>query len=140
MRITEVVRLDSKGRVLLPSTMREAVGLREGMYVMLTADTELRQISISPFADLKARLAQFRVRMPDVPGSLAKVAQVLADAGVDLIASESRTLQREKLAEWYVIADVSKVSCKLEEVRERLLKRGKAKEVQVEVLKLGAEK
>jgi prephenate dehydratase len=108
------------------------IGIEKGMYVMINADAEKREILISPFADPKAKLAKFRIQMSDVPGSLAKIAKILADAGIDLLASESRTIKRGELAEWHVIADISKRTCEIEELKDKLIEEGGARSVEFE--------
>ena len=94
LRMSELIRLDSKGRVLIPQSVREALGFREGMYLMLIADLDRGEVLLTPFADPEARLMEFRIRLTDVPGALARVANVLADANVDLLHTESRTIRR----------------------------------------------
>jgi len=130
MRMTEIVRIDAKGRVIFPMTVREALGLREGMYVMVIADLDRKEVSIIPFADPEARLMEFRVGFGDAPGALARVAKVLADANVDLLATESRTLHRGEAAEWSAIADVSKCKLDIKELKAKILKDGAAKSVE----------
>ncbi|MEM3550412.1 MAG: AbrB family transcriptional regulator, partial [Candidatus Bathyarchaeia archaeon] len=71
MRISEIVRIDNRGRVTLPSTLREAVGLSEGMFVMLVADIEDKNVKILPFADPEAKLVEFHITIRDIPGALA---------------------------------------------------------------------
>ncbi|MFQ5999414.1 MAG: ACT domain-containing protein [Candidatus Bathyarchaeia archaeon] len=126
--MSEIVRIDSRGRVTMPSSIRDAVRLSEGMYVMLIADLDKKEVRIVPFADPEARLVEFRITFADVPGALAKVASVLAGQGVDLLSSESRTLRRGESAEWFVIADVSKCKCKLEELVQIMVEDEAAKE------------
>ena len=127
--MTEIVRIDSRGRVTMPSSIREAVRLSEGMYVMLIADLEEKEIRITPFADPEAKLVELRITFSDIPGALAKAANVLARQGVDLLSSESRTLRRGKSAEWVVVADVSRCKCKVEELERKIVAEGAAKEV-----------
>jgi len=129
MRMTEIVRIDSRGRVTMPSSLREAVRLSEGMYVMLIADLDEKEVRIVPFADPEAKLIEFRIAFSDMPGALAKAANILAKQGVDLLSSESRTLRRGKSAEWVVVADVSRCKCKLEELEQKIVEEGAAKEV-----------
>jgi len=129
MRMTEVVRVDSRGRVTMPSSIRDAVRLSEGMYVILVADLDKREVRIVPFADPEAKLVEFRVTFADIPGALAKAADALAKQGVDLLSSESRTLRRGESAEWIVVADVSRCKCKLKELEQKVVEAGAAKEV-----------
>ena len=113
----------------MPSSLREAVRLSEGMYVMLIADLDEKEVRIAPFADPEAKLIEFRIAFSDMPGALAKAANILAGQGVDLLSSESRTLRRGKSAEWVVVADVSRCKCKLEELEQKIVEEGAAKEV-----------
>lgn len=129
MRMTEIVRVDSRGRITMPSSIREAVRLSEGMYVMLIADLDAKDIRITPFADPEAKLVELSIAFSDIPGALAKAANILAKQGVDLLSSESRTLRRGRSAEWVVVADVSRCKCTLEELERQIVSEGAAKEV-----------
>ncbi len=129
MRMTEIVRVDSRGRITMPSSIREAVKLSEGMYVMLIADLDAKDIRITPFADPEAKLVELSIAFSDIPGALAKAANILAKQGVDLLSSESRTLRRGRSAEWVVVADVSRCKCTLEELERQIVADGAAKEV-----------
>jgi len=97
---------------------------------MLIADLDNKEVRIVPFADPEARLVEFRITFLDVPGALARAAAVLAEQGVDLLSSESRTLRRGESAEWFAIADVSKSKCKLEELRGKILAEGATRRVE----------
>ncbi len=129
MRMTEIVRVDSRGRITMPSSIREAVRLSEGMYVMLIADLDEKDIRITPFADPEAKLVELSITFSDILGALAKAANILAKQGVDLLSSESRTLRRGRSAEWVVVADVSRCKCTLEELERQIVAEGAAKEV-----------
>ena len=129
MRMTEIIRVDSRGRITMPSSIREAIRLSEGMYVMLIADIEAKEVRIAPFADPEAKLVELSITFSDVPGALAKSASILADQGVDLLSSESRTLRRGKSAEWVVVADISRCKCTLEELKQKIVAEGSTEEV-----------
>ena len=129
MRMTEIVRIDSRGRVTIPSSIREAVRLSEGMYVMLIADLDKKEVRIAPFADPEAKLVELSITFSDVPGALAKSASILADEGVDLLSSESLTLRRGKSAEWVIVADVSRCKCTLKELEKKIAAEGTAEKV-----------
>ncbi len=115
----------------MPSSIRDAVSLSEGIYVMLIADLDDREVRIVPFADPEAKLIEFCITFADVPGALARAADALAKLEVDLLSSESRTLRRGESAEWIVVADVSKCKYELEEIEQRLVEGGAAKEVKL---------
>ena len=129
MRMTEIVRVDSRGRITMPSSIREAVKLSEGMYVMLIADLDKKEIRITPFADPEAKLVEFNITFSDIPGALANAASILADQGVDLLSSESRTLRRGKSAEWVIIADISRCKCSLTELEQKIVAEGNAEAI-----------
>ena len=132
MRMTEIVRVDSRGRITMPSSIREAVKLAEGMYVMLIADLDKKEIRIAPFADPEAKLVEINITFSDSPGALAKAASILAEQEVDLLSSESRTLRRGKSAEWVAVADVSRCKCSLEDLQQRIMADGTAKEIKLQ--------
>ena len=129
MRMTEIVRIDSRGRVTIPSSLREAVRLSEGMYVLVIADLDEREVRIVPYADPAAELVEFRITLTDAPGALANAAETLARNTVDLLSSESRTLRRGRSAEWIIIADISKCTCKLDDLQRKIVEEGNAMEV-----------
>jgi prephenate dehydratase len=99
------------------------MGFSEGMYVMLIAETEEKHVRIVPFADPEAKLIEFQFALSDAPGALAQIASILAENNIDLLSTASRTLKRGELAEWTVIADISKCKCSIEELKRKLLDR-----------------
>ncbi|MEM3439352.1 MAG: AbrB family transcriptional regulator [Candidatus Bathyarchaeia archaeon] len=126
MRVSEIVKMDSKGRILLPSSIRDTLGLSEGMSFLLIAELKTKEIRVLPFADHGAKLSELRVRLRDEPGALANVAAILASKGVDLLWSQSRTLRRGESAEWHAIMDVSKCPLGPGELKALLEREGKA--------------
>ena len=100
MSSSEVVRLDSKGRLMIPSGFRNFLRLKPGSEVIIALDSGKAQLLISPAGEKK--LVLMRIGLSDSPGSLAKVAKLLSDSGVDLISTESRSVERGKSAEWSV--------------------------------------
>jgi len=92
----EISRVDEKGRLLIPSDIRKALGLEPGVEVLV--GVEGRTAVVSPVFD--KRVYEMRIIMGDKPGSLAKIAAFLSKEGFDIIMSESRSLERERSAEW----------------------------------------
>jgi AbrB family looped-hinge helix DNA binding protein len=132
MRVVEIVRVDSRGRITMPSSLRDAMGIAEGMRVMLIGELDKKEIRIIPFADPEAKLIEISVTLSDVRGALAKVATILAKNKIDLLKSESRTLRRGKTAEWVVIADVSQSEISKDEICRKLVSSGLAKDAKWE--------
>ena len=130
MKLSKIVKLDSKGRILIPLSIRTGLGLSKGMYLMIHADLDEKKAHLTPFADPKAKLVNFKITILDAPGALAKVASILAEYGIDLLSSESRTLQRGKLAEWNAIGDISKCKINFNELKKALEKESLIKNIQ----------
>lgn len=86
---------------------------------MLKADLNTREILIQPFTTSEVDLVEFKITLADIPGSLAKCATFLSNHNINLLASESKTIQSGEIAEWIVVADISK--CK-ENIRDLCLK------------------
>jgi len=102
---------------LLPSGIRKAIGLEPGVEVVINVDGKIA--SLSPVFDKK--VYDLRIIMGDKPGSLARIAEFLSKEGFDIIMSESRSLERERSAEWDVTGrysgDFSKFVSKLKTLK-----------------------
>jgi len=109
----EISKVDEKGRLLIPSGVRKVLGLEPGVEVLV--GVEGKKAIISPVFDSKTY--SMRVIMGDSPGTLARIAAFLSKEGFDIIMSESRSLERERSAEWYITGryggDFSKLVRKL---------------------------
>ncbi len=120
MKLTEIVRVDNKGRITIPMVVREALGIVEGMHIILIADSEKREILLSPLLPPKAALVEISLKLHDIPGALATVTGELAELNVDLIASHCTTIKRGELAECTLVADISKLAIPIDKLREKL--------------------
>jgi len=130
MFLSEIVRIDDRFRIVIPKTIRESLGLVQGMYLLLHTDPRSREIRVIPFSDPKAKTIKIKITMKDFPGSLAKIANTLAELKIDLLLGESRIIQRKKIAQWFVIADLSNCDESLETIKQVLLEKGEAKDVE----------
>jgi bifunctional DNA-binding transcriptional regulator/antitoxin component of YhaV-PrlF toxin-antitoxin module len=99
------MKLDSKGRLLIPVHMRNKLEAGEGTEVMLISDDETNEIKIVPL--IKDKNAELKFLLTGIPDSLAIVANMLANHNINILMSQSRTLVRGKMAEWDVIVDTS---------------------------------
>ncbi|MBI5554220.1 MAG: ACT domain-containing protein [Candidatus Diapherotrites archaeon] len=106
---TVSVRLDEKGRVIVPNSFREMLGLRTGEEMVLQFDPENGRLILFP---LEKGTRRIRIVFGDIPGSLHKAAGILARHQVNILYSESRTRSRGKEAEWEVTGDFSKTDPK----------------------------
>lgn len=121
MASSELVKVDGKGRVLIPGGFRDFLRLKGESEVVLSLDEESAQIILTPAGE--KQLVFLKIGISDAPGSLAKVAQALADAGIDLVSTESRSVARGKRAEWRVVCSAGSAK-NLGGIRRKALKAG----------------
>ncbi len=129
MRTSNIVRLDSKGRILIPIHVRKYLGIDDGTELVLIEDGESASIKMLPL--IKEKTAELRFRIADAPGSLAHIADILADYKINIIMSESKTLAKNKMAEWDVIADTSECNGSLERMRKEVLQNPDIKDLEI---------
>ena len=127
MELTDIVRVNEKGEIKVPDKIRDQIGIIEGMHVLLRADLERREIIIVPFSTAEADLVEFKITLSDTPGALAKCATYLSENKINLVASESKSIQAGEIAEWIVVADISKCTANIRELCKQLVKQGFAK-------------
>ncbi len=104
MKNFNVVKLDSKGRIIVPFHIRDYIGLKEGTELIIV-NNEKRELRIFPL--INGNTAQVRAVISDVHGSLSKIMTAIAKNNVDILMSMSRTIERGKTAEWSAIVDIS---------------------------------
>jgi len=104
---TYLIKIDDRGRILIPQAVRDLMWLRPQSETVGTYDPEKNVFTLMP-ARQGGNYVRIVFKISDQPGSLAKVANSLASSGINLVATSSTTLVPGKLAEWEVIADVDK--------------------------------
>ncbi|MHA1585157.1 MAG: AbrB/MazE/SpoVT family DNA-binding domain-containing protein [Promethearchaeota archaeon] len=132
MRDAEILRIDSRGRIVIPRSFRKTLGLKEGSQIMLISDpneNELRLVPL-PFTDQTAFM-RMRILMPDEPGALGKVSKVIGEMGLSLIYGQEIILKKGEAAEWNVIAPIPDMP--MEEFKKIVIEKGGAKSVTIEV-------
>ncbi len=123
-----VVKIDSKGRIIIPFHIRDYFGLREGTELLILINNERKELRIMPLLENASRIS---TAIDDSPGSLSKVLEVLAKNSMDIVTSMSRTVEKGRLAEWDAIVDVS--ACKdVKKVENELKKLDVIKKVRFE--------
>ncbi|MBD3227980.1 MAG: hypothetical protein GF329_07300 [Candidatus Lokiarchaeota archaeon] len=128
MPISEIIRIDKRFRIVIPKSIREAMGIVPEMFLLISSDEN--EIRIVPFADPDAKTINMTITMGDFPGSLAKIADTLANLKIDLLLGESRIMQRKKIAQWFVIAEISNCKKDLETIKRILIENGGAEDVE----------
>ncbi len=119
-----LVRLDTRGRLVIPTEFREILGLKEGDEVLISLDTKTDTITISPIYEGPDRLIKMEIEFGDTPGCLAKISKKIADMKIDLVMTESKSSQRRRKARWDIIADISKCSYSVNQIKQLLLQSG----------------
>lgn len=104
---TYLLKIDDRGRILIPQAVRDLMGLRPQSETVGTYDSERNVFTLMP-ARQGGNFVRIVFKISDQPGSLAKVANSLASSGINLVATSSTTVVPGKLAEWEVIADIDK--------------------------------
>ncbi|KSW12343.1 AbrB family transcriptional regulator [Pyrodictium occultum] len=120
MRLAEIVKVDSKGRVTIPLVVRVALNIVEGMNLILIADPDKREIVLTPLPSAESRLYELRIEFKDVPGALARASEKLAELGVDQVTTQCTTVKRGEYAECIIIIDLSHSDKNIETVKKEL--------------------
>lgn len=129
MKEVKFLTIDNRGRIVIPMSIRKVLGLRENMQLMVIADSETKELKITPVG-IKGDSLKFRVLMKDEAGSLAKIATTFGNHGISLVYGESLTIEKDKTAMWTVIGPRPK-DLDLDELKEILKNEGDAIEVEI---------
>jgi AbrB family looped-hinge helix DNA binding protein len=134
LSIEETVKVDSKGRITIPASIRELFNIREGMYLLMVADKNTREIKLVPLP-IAAKLVRIRVLIEDRVGVLAELTNFLANLSIDIVSTKCVVLKREELGECEMIVDVSRSTITTPEyLVNELRSLEPVKEVEVSVL------
>lgn len=120
--MNSLIRLDTRGRLVIPNEFRESLDLKEGDNVLISLDSKTNTITISPIYGEENDLVKMEIEFGDTPGYLAKIATKLAELNVDLIMTESKSFERGTKARWDIVADISKSDFSIKQLKEELLK------------------
>ena len=122
--MNSIIKLDTRGRLVIPTEVREALAIKEGDDVLLSLDRKTDTITITPIYGKPTDLIKMELEFGDTPGCLAKIAEKIGDLKIDLIMTQSRSSQRGKKARWQIIADASKCTYSTSEIKQLLLQSG----------------
>jgi len=118
--LSDVVKVDSKGRITIPQAVREALGVEPGMLMALIADFDKREIIVSPIATKPEAVYELDLNLVDKPGSLAAVTGVLAKHKADIIASKCASIARGEEASCTLIVDMSMSDVDADSIKREL--------------------
>jgi AbrB family looped-hinge helix DNA binding protein len=120
--MNSIIKLDTRGRLVIPNEYRESLDLKEGDNVLISLVPKTNTISISPIYVEENKLVKMEIEFGDSPGTLAQIAIKLAELKIDLIMTESKSFDRGKKARWDIIADISKSNFSIYQIKNELLK------------------
>ena len=129
MKNFNIVKLDSKGRIIVPYHIRDHLGIVEGQEVVIT-DNEHREIRIFPL--MKGKTAVMHILMDDKPGTLSRIISIVAETNADIVSSISRTLQKGQSAEWTAILDTTHCNGEIKKLEKKIGRMKIIKKVEVE--------
>jgi len=122
--MNSIIRLDTRGRLVIPNEFREILDIKEGDEVLISLDRITDTITINPVYGKTKNLVNIEIEFGDTPGCLAKIAKKIADLKIDLIMTESKSSQRGKKARWDILADISECSYSINDIKQLLLQSG----------------
>jgi AbrB family looped-hinge helix DNA binding protein len=125
---TNVARVDSKGRILIPAPVRKHFRVRNGTEIILMPDHDRNELRLLPL--VKGKSAKIRFILTDLHDSLASIANLLDTNSIGIITSESRSLSRN-LTEWELVVDISRCSNGFEKIRQDLMSASTVKSVEM---------
>jgi len=134
VKLSEIVKVDSKGRVTIPLVVREALNIIEGMNLILIADPEKREIVLTPLPSGESKLYELRIEFKDVPGALARTSEKLAELGVDQITTQCTTVKRGEYAECILIIDLGPAKVGIDELKSQISSLPEVRFIQVKPL------
>ena len=132
MKDVRILQIDNRGRIVIPQLIRKSLGLTTNSQLMLVADSESKEIKITPIGlgDEK-KIIKLRITMKDIPGALAKLASTFADSDLSMMYSEAVIIEKDRSAIWNVIVESPDFG--LEKLKQNLFDKGA---LNVEILPL----
>jgi len=122
LKLAEIVRVDSKGRITIPMIVREALNIVEGMNLILIADSDKKQIILSPLPSTTEKLYEVYMEFRDVPGAFARISEKLVDLDIEQISTQCTVVKRGELAECMLVIDMSKAKIQsMDELKKKLM-------------------
>ncbi|WP_457558078.1 AbrB/MazE/SpoVT family DNA-binding domain-containing protein [Candidatus Harpocratesius sp.] len=133
MKETEILKIDSRGRIVIPRSMRKGLGLKENSHIMLISNPEENELRIIPlpFSEENQTFIKIRIIIQDEPGALGQVAKVFGDLNLSLLYGQEVVIKKGQEAEWNVISPFPNIS--LEEFKKMIIEKGGAKKVTIEL-------
>ncbi|MHA1719491.1 MAG: AbrB/MazE/SpoVT family DNA-binding domain-containing protein [Promethearchaeota archaeon] len=131
MKETEILKIDSRGRIVIPRSMRRGLGLKENSHIMLISDTDENELRIIPLPFSEDQtFMRIKIIIPDEPGALSQVSKVFGELGLSLLYGQTVVIKKGKIAEWSVISPVPEIP--VDDFEKILKEKGGALSVKIE--------
>ena len=104
MKGMNIVKIDSKGRVLVPSHLRKLMNIVEGSEVIVVKD----QDELKLFPLYRGMNAKLKLILKDMPGALSSVSGIIAKHKCNIIVSSSVPIEKN-LSEWSAILEAKEI-------------------------------
>jgi AbrB family looped-hinge helix DNA binding protein len=98
-----IVKVDSKGRVLIPADIRSGMGIDEDTQIIVLPDGENGHFRMTPI--IKNRTVEVNVRIGEL-SCMSSVADALSANSFNVILSESRRVSDGE-TDWKMLVDLS---------------------------------
>jgi AbrB family looped-hinge helix DNA binding protein len=133
-KFSEVVKVDDRGRIVIPGSTRKVMKLAAGTKLIMMVDDEKNEIRLTPFIDQNANPVQIRVVMADTQGALAKITAIIGEMGINLLYEEAHVVSKGVKAEWQCIADLApmKQALTMDQIKARIKESKTALEVEIQ--------
>ena len=121
MEIREFVKVDSKGRITIPTALRLALGIKEGMIVMLVAKLDRKILTLIPTkVNEDQRLIKLVAVIKDKPGTLLNLLLRIREnlPHFDATSTNCISIIRGEIAKCEILATIPREFAKDENIKE----------------------
>lgn len=119
-KLARMVKIDKQGRMVIPRSIREELGLTGERRVLLIGDVDNKVIRILPYAFPGVEAVEVRFRLDNNPGVLSKILALLAEYRINITYDVGHPVGDGLQAEWYGVVDISNCRHSISKVKQML--------------------